>query len=488
MKVDDYSYCQVIGVTDRGLKRAANEDWLGEKKTPNGWVAVVCDGMGGHVGGATASHIAVETILDYLSAEYFDDPRIAIGKAIDEANAAILRRVSQQPELDGMGSTCVLLIVREGKVYIGHVGDSRIYLVRDHRIHQLTKDHSYVQMLVDMGEITPEQAEHHPRKNEITNALGLRQMQPATVMQNPIEPQAGDCFLLCSDGLSGMVDAKTIEHVVSRQKELSAQERAETLIRKAKEGGGLDNITAQLVEFGATPSISKVHKNISHGWWIGSIILTILCIIAVLFYFLRPQSEQDDNAAGAYIQQIQKESKEFPINRKLIARNDTVMLLAINGTSDTCSVVLMDANREYLGTLDNVIWRTPRYQPNKIVVNYDAMPVNGIINGVVRLMNVSERAFVIYFESKDEIYQVEVDVDVPLPTHKPATVRREKEAATEGTATDKIPTNGVKDKEQNEDPQPQEPKHEESKKDTVNVPADSITQRPEENPVDTTAQ
>jgi hypothetical protein len=164
------------------------------------------------------------------------------------------------------------------------------------------------------------------------------------------------------------------------------------------------------------------------------------------------------------------------------------MLLAINGTSDTCSVVLMDANREYLGTLDNVIWRTPRYQPNKIVVNYDAMPVNGIINGVVRLMNVSERAFVIYFESKDEIYQVEVDVDVPLPTHKPATVRREKEAATEGTATDKIPTNGVKDKEQNEDPQPQEPKHEESKKDTVNVPADSITQRPEEHPVDTTAQ
>ena len=107
-----------------------------------------------------------------------------------------------------MGSTCVVLLVRDGKVYLGHVGDSRIYLIRDRRIKQLTKDHSFVQMLVDRGEITHEQAEHHPRKNEITNALGIADMKPATIMPDAILPMAGDVFLLCSDGLSAAIEGR----------------------------------------------------------------------------------------------------------------------------------------------------------------------------------------------------------------------------------------------------------------------------------------
>lgn len=418
MKKDDYSYCQVIGITDRGLKRAANEDWLGERKTPNGWVAVVCDGMGGHVGGATASHIAVETILDFLSSEYFEDARIAIGKAIDKANSAIQQKATLEPELQGMGSTCVLLIVRDGKVYIGHVGDSRIYLIRDHRIHQLTKDHSYVQMLVDMGEITAEQAEHHPRKNEITNALGIPQMQPATVMQNPIEPQAGDCFLLCSDGLSGMVESKTIEHIVSQQMQLSAQDRAAKLVEKAKEGGGLDNITVQLVEFGATPAATSKETGGAAGkWWLWVLLSVIVCAIVVALYFLLGNKNKEDVNIPTDIVYPSESKEEVHINlgRALIVKSDTVLLLTVNNISDTSTLILKDANNGYLESIDNVIWRNPTYQSGKITVNYDAMPINGKYNGVVRVINEDEKAFFIKFESIDHVYTIEVDVERQQP-------------------------------------------------------------------------
>ena len=252
-----YNYCQVVGSTDVGRKRQANEDSMGTRETKNGLAAVVCDGMGGHVGGAVASRVSVDAILDFLDDVYQDDPRVAIGEAIDAANRAILQRVTEQPELAGMGSTCVLLLVRDGKVYIGHVGDSRIYLVRNRRIKQLTKDHSFVQMLVDMGQLSPEEAEHHPRKNEITNALGIPEMKPATILPDAILPEAGDCFVLCSDGLSGMVPDKTIEKVVSRQSEMRTQERADELVRLANENGGVDNITVQLGEFSITPGTSK---------------------------------------------------------------------------------------------------------------------------------------------------------------------------------------------------------------------------------------
>ncbi len=409
MKTADYSYCQVIGLTDRGLKRAANEDWLGERKTINGWVAVVCDGMGGHVGGATASHIAVDTILDYLSSEYFEDARIAIGKAIDQANIAIQRKASIQPELNGMGSTCVLLIVREGKVYIGHVGDSRIYLIRDHRIHQLTKDHSYVQMLVDMGEITPEQAEHHPRKNEITNALGIPQMQPATVMQNPIDPQAGDCFLLCSDGLSGMVDSKTIEHVVSQQRQMNAQERAAKLIEKAKEGGGLDNITAQLVEFGATPTSSSQKTSILKKWWLWAATAVFLCAIAALIYMLVPRTEPQ-LAVAISNNNAPKYNKLINLDRYLVAHHDTIMLLMIQGNGDTCNIILRDAADEYLKVkLDNVAWREPTCMPLGIAqITYDTE--EGYNRGVVKLLKNKASRFSIKFEARDTIYDIEIDI------------------------------------------------------------------------------
>lgn len=291
----DYSYCHVVGQTDVGRKRKANEDNGGHFITINGLASVVCDGMGGHIGGAVASQIAIETIHEFLECQYHDDPRVAIGLAIQAANEAIIKRTQVQPDLTGMGSTCVLLLVRDGKVYIGHVGDSRIYLIREKNIIQLTKDHSFVQTLVDMGQITKEEAEHHPRKNEITNALGIPQMTPATVRPDPIEPQAGDCFLLCSDGLSGMVNDKAIERIVSKQREYTTQQRADILVQTANANGGVDNITVELVEFAISPAAATAAAKKTLSPKIMYAVLTafvIICTgIGAIFLLKKPSIE-----------------------------------------------------------------------------------------------------------------------------------------------------------------------------------------------------
>ncbi len=292
---EDFNYCHVVGRTDVGRKRVANEDNMSNAITQNGLVAVVCDGMGGHVGGATASLIAVNCIIEHLNNVYYDDPRIAIGESIDAANRAILHEANEHPELTGMGSTCVLLLVRGGKVYIGHVGDSRIYLVRSKKIAQLTKDHSYVQMLVDCGEITKEQAEHHPRKNEITNALGIPNMSPATVADDAIIPEAGDCFVLCSDGLSGMVSDDIINKVVSKQTEMNAQERVDRLVTLANDNGGVDNITVQLVEFPVSPAIIATKKAMPLWLKIGVPVLLGLSLCAGCFFLVKHFGKKDHN-------------------------------------------------------------------------------------------------------------------------------------------------------------------------------------------------
>lgn len=332
MTNNKYEYCHVVGRTDVGCKRPANEDNMGTAETINGLVSVVCDGMGGHVGGATASRIAVDTILEFLNNQYYDDPRICIGEAVDAANKAVLQQASRQPELTGMGSTCVVLLVRDGKVYLGHVGDSRIYLIRDRTIKQLTKDHSFVQMLVDRGDITPEQAEHHPRKNEITNALGIPDMKPATIMPDAIIPVAGDCFLLCSDGLSGMVSNKEIERIVSKQADLRAQERADLLVERAKEYGGLDNITVQLVEFSITPSqsIGKKKSMLKKSAYWGVPIGLLAIVAAVLFLFLK--KEDIDRQTTIQVFNSIKFSPQTEVINISYGDNSTIVKLMESGT------------------------------------------------------------------------------------------------------------------------------------------------------------
>ena len=238
----------IASCTDTGKVRKVNEDSMATFDSPNGTVVVVSDGMGGQNAGDVASQLAVAVIRDILTDNTFTTPIEAIVKSVMAANQAILHKAAQNPDLEGMGATCVILIIRDGKVYYGSVGDSRIYYVAAGMIRQLTKDQSYVQTLVDAGELTEEAAEHHRDKNQITNALGLEGMTPPVVGQMPISPEPGSVFVLCSDGLSGMINNNTILNTVSRN-DLSLQERAQMLVKQANDAGGNDNITVQLVEF-----------------------------------------------------------------------------------------------------------------------------------------------------------------------------------------------------------------------------------------------
>jgi len=263
----NFNFLLIGAATHVGQVRKANEDSKDTFETANMKVFVVCDGMGGHVGGQIASQTAITAIRDFLNNNIAIDPREAIYNSIIEANCAVLNRSRQQPELAGMGSTCVMLVVTsDGKVLYGHVGDSRVYIIANHRIKQLTDDHSEVWEMYQAGIIKSiEDMERHPRKNVITNALGLSKMKPPTICNVPIEPESGNCFLICSDGLTGMVSDEQIQRVVSKH-EIPIQQRAEKLVEMANANGGVDNITVILVEFALGTQQLSTGKTPKKSW------------------------------------------------------------------------------------------------------------------------------------------------------------------------------------------------------------------------------
>lgn len=239
-----------------GNVRKAQEDSHGYKLgTPNGDLFVVCDGMGGHVGGAKASQLAVDSIIEHIGKEKYATPIEALDGALQFANMQILGYADAHPEYKGMGTTACILLICGNDVWIAHVGDSRIYLYlgKEKQLHRITKDHSYVQTLVDAGEITDDEAEHHPNKNRIMKALGIKpELHPSFNFESrPIHPKNGDVFLICSDGMSGMIPDSTIERVLGEKMLLF--QKGDKLIENAMIGetvqpGGQDNCTLELIE------------------------------------------------------------------------------------------------------------------------------------------------------------------------------------------------------------------------------------------------
>ena len=224
--------------------------------TPNGDVFVVCDGMGGHVGGAKASSIAVDSIIEYFKKEKYDNIPQALNDAIQYANMQIIGFASANPEFRGMGTTACIVILKDNEAYIAHVGDSRIYLYlgKEKQLHRITKDHSYVQTLVDAGQISDDEAEHHPNKNRILKALGIRPDMSPTV--DVVHPKNGDTFLICTDGLNGMICDNTILQVMKQ--DVSLEKKGELLINLAMQGepgypGGQDNCTLELINIDNSP-------------------------------------------------------------------------------------------------------------------------------------------------------------------------------------------------------------------------------------------
>ena len=236
-----------------GKVRTAQEDSHDMAFTPNGDVFVVCDGMGGYVGGAEASSTAVKSIIEFLNKEKYDNIPQALKEALQFANIQILGKVNENPALKGMGTTACILLLQKGKAYIAHVGDSRIYLYlsKEKKLRRITKDHSYVQTLVDLPDghpdkISDDEAEKHPSKNRILKALGIKPKLEPTVSEKPILSKNGNVFLICSDGLSGMLPDSTIEGVLTNKSSL--KEKGDLLVELALEAGGLDNITLQMIQ------------------------------------------------------------------------------------------------------------------------------------------------------------------------------------------------------------------------------------------------
>ena len=239
---------QFYGLTDIGQRREMNQDtyYIHTFDDRQGF-GLVCDGMGGQSAGNIASDMANGIITDKIRKAVetggADDPRGLLEAAVREANYSVYKRSMVEPECRGMGTTAVVAFVRGDTAHCAHVGASRIYLLQDGRLLQVTRDHSLVQELVEKGEIKPEEMRTHPGRNMITRAVGVGLTVEADLMQIPLE--AGDKLLLCSDGLTNMVSNEQIAEILLQN---GGEQACALLIQKANNAGGMDNITAVVIE------------------------------------------------------------------------------------------------------------------------------------------------------------------------------------------------------------------------------------------------
>jgi protein phosphatase len=233
------------GRTDVGVIRSGNED--NYLMVPERGVFIVADGMGGHAAGEVASEMAVKIIADGLAGIHgASDTNAAdvMRNAIMEANGAIFNRTLTEQDKRGMGTTATALVINGTRYLIGQVGDSRAYVLREQRLAQLTKDHSYVQEQVDAGYLTPDQARTHPYSNVITRCVGANSEVPPAVYAGTLRTE--DIYLLASDGLTGMLEDHDLLAIMDAHASSPAR-LVDTLIAEANHRGGLDNITAIVV-------------------------------------------------------------------------------------------------------------------------------------------------------------------------------------------------------------------------------------------------
>ena len=235
---------------DAGRARSNNEDSVAVEAEAG--LAVLADGMGGYNAGEVASHMLTSFVsaelgrwLREASRQASDtDVRRAMDICVDNANRAIFNAANANPQYAGMGTTLVLIVFRDTRLLVGHVGDSRCYRLRGEKFEQLTHDHSLLQEQIDSGQITAEQARYSLNKNLVTRALGIEAIVPADISEYRLEPN--DIYLLCSDGLTDMVDPEVVQGVVDDKRTELPQAAAE-LIDLANQNGGRDNISVVLV-------------------------------------------------------------------------------------------------------------------------------------------------------------------------------------------------------------------------------------------------
>lgn len=235
--------CRFAGLTDPGLLRPVNQDCY--YADPEGRFFIVADGMGGHAGGQEASKLATQTIQSYLE-QYWtspSSPQDLLKEAISQANEEIIADQNTHPERSEMGTTVVVVLLSGEESWCAHVGDSRLYRLRDSQLEQITEDHTWVTWALKSGAMTPEEASVHPWQHVLSQCLGRKELHNIEI--RPLDVRAGDFLLLCSDGLSGELS----DHAIRLHLEASptCQAAVESLVKAAKEEGGSDNITVVVV-------------------------------------------------------------------------------------------------------------------------------------------------------------------------------------------------------------------------------------------------
>ena len=237
---------KAFALTDVGQRRKINQDCVYASVAPVGNLPnlfIVADGMGGHRAGDFASRFAVNAVRESIGASQETNPIKLIRDAIELANRGILRESDEHEEMRGMGTTIVVTTIIDRYAYTANVGDSRLYLLGD-SLKQITKDHSLVEEMVRLGEITEAEARNHPDKNIITRAVGATPYVDIDFFDYKVEP--GGMILMCSDGLSNMVEDEDIRRILRRTDPI--EDKARVLVETANENGGKDNIAVILVE------------------------------------------------------------------------------------------------------------------------------------------------------------------------------------------------------------------------------------------------
>ena len=235
-----------FGMTDIGRKRKVNQDYLFFSDEPVGCfpnLYIVADGMGGHKAGDKASSYAVNRFVELARKETKELPFLVMERLLNEVNEEVYTLSCKEEQYSGMGTTFVAATVVDGTAYIMNIGDSRLYYF-DEKIHQVTMDHSLVEEMVRLGGIKPEEAKHHPDKNIITRAMGVKEEVEADIYEYRLKK--GDMILMCTDGLSNMVEDEDMFDIVKGARDIV--EAVQMLIEKANSNGGRDNIGVVLAE------------------------------------------------------------------------------------------------------------------------------------------------------------------------------------------------------------------------------------------------
>ena len=239
--------CAELSDPGREPSKQINEDTCAIAQTGHGLVAVVCDGMGGHSAGREASTTAMRTIVDYLSRDTEGEPEQALVRAIEVAAKDVYAVGGDAPPELRPGSTCVAAVLYDGLAQIAHVGDSRAYLFRGGALTRLTRDHSMVQQMLDSGMLTPEQAIDHPDANKITRALGMMESAEVELRPEPVRLLSGDVLLLCTDGLTDLVEDPDLTMLIKTHAEKGPEHLTRVLVDVALARGGWDNVTVQVL-------------------------------------------------------------------------------------------------------------------------------------------------------------------------------------------------------------------------------------------------